>query len=208
MKIKTDAFENLGRIPPKYAFCEIKEDGSIGFGQNINPGFKWSDLPEGTKSLVLICHDSKVPTSPENVNKKGKVVPKDLPRTDFYHWVLVNIPSELNEIKEGEFSSGVTSRGKQVREGPHGTLQGINDYTNWFKGDENMEGDYYGYDGPCPPWNDELIHEYHFTLYALDTDTLQLPEKFTGPDVLKAIEGHILDKAVITGTYTLNKDLL
>ena len=31
-----------------------------------------------------------------------------------------------------------------------------------------MFGDYYGYDGPCPPWNDELVHRYVFTLYALD----------------------------------------
>jgi Raf kinase inhibitor-like YbhB/YbcL family protein len=70
-----------------------------------------------------------------------------------------------------------------------------------------MEGSYHGYDGPCPPWNDELIHEYHFKLYALDVESLNLPDPFGGPDVLKAMEGHILDQATITGMYTLNKEL-
>ena len=36
-----------------------------------------------------------------------------------------------------------------------------------------MFGDYYGYDGPCPPWNDELVHRYVFTLYALDVPRLE-----------------------------------
>jgi phosphatidylethanolamine-binding protein (PEBP) family uncharacterized protein len=38
----------------------------------------------------------------------------------------------------------------------------------WFAGDNDMRGDYYGYDGPCPPWNDEIVHRYVFTLFALD----------------------------------------
>ena len=37
------------------------------------------------------------------------------------------------------------------------------DFTN-----NDMRGDYHGYDGPCPPWNDGILHHYVFTLYALD----------------------------------------
>lgn len=67
-----------------------------------------------------------------------------------------------------------------------------------------MEGDYFGYDGPCPPWNDEIVHHYAFTLYALDVERCPLEGRFTGRDVLEAIEGHILDHTVITGTYSFN----
>ena len=58
---------------------------------------------------------------------------------------------------------------------------GVNNYTDWFAGDEQMAGDYGGYDGPCPPWNDELLHHYRFTLYALDVPSLGLPGAFGGP---------------------------
>ena len=71
-----------------------------------------------------------------------------------------------------------------------------------------MKGDYYGYDGPCPPWNDERVHRYVFTLYALDVARCALAEpRFTGPEVRAAIEGHVLAQASISGTYTLNPAL-
>ena len=67
-----------------------------------------------------------------------------------------------------------------------------------------MCGDYFGYDGPCPPWNDEIPHRYVFTLYALDIAHCLVEGKFTGQQVREAIKGHILAKAGITGIYTLN----
>ena len=79
----------------------------------------------------------------------------------------------------------------------------MNNYTQWFEGDTDMAGDYFGYDGPCPPWNDEIIHHYHFTLYALDLDRCPVEGKFAGPDVLEAIEGHVLGKASLVGTYAI-----
>jgi Raf kinase inhibitor-like YbhB/YbcL family protein len=123
---------------------------------------------------------------------------------DFFHWVLVDIPASLSAIAEGEFSEGVSARGKPGPEAKHGTRQGINDYTGWFSGDKDMEGKYYGYDGPCPPWNDEIMHHYVFTLYALDCARCPVSGTFSGPDVLKAIDGHVLAKASLTGSYTLN----
>ena len=65
-------------------------------------------------------------------------------------------------------------------------------------------GDYYGYDGPCPPWNDVVPHRYVFTLYALDVPRLDVSGKFTGADVRRAMQGHILAQASVTGRYTLN----
>jgi Raf kinase inhibitor-like YbhB/YbcL family protein len=67
-----------------------------------------------------------------------------------------------------------------------------------------MAGDYYGYDGPCPPWNDELLHHYVFTLYALDIDRCPVEGRFGGTEVRNAIAGHVLAEAAITGTYSLN----
>ena len=54
-----------------------------------------------------------------------------------------------------------------------------------------------GYGGPAPP---DKRHTYVFKLYALDTD-LDLPDKSTKADVEKAMEGHIVDQATLTGTY-------
>ena len=86
--------------------------------------------------------------------------------------------------------------------------QGLNDYTDAFKGDPNNEGHYYGYDGPCPPWNDERIHRYVFTVYAMDFPLLPLKGNFNGRDVKEAMKGHILASASTVGTYTLNPKLL
>ncbi len=75
----------------------------------------------------------------------------------------------------------MTPRGKAGPATPQGTRQGINDYTGWFASDHDMNGDYYGYDGPCPPWNDSIVHRYVFTLYALDVERAAVDGKFTGP---------------------------
>ena len=54
----------------------------------------------------------------------------------------------MDSLKEAEFSDDVTPRGKQDA-AANGTRQGVNNYTEWFAGDNDMRGDYYGYDGPC-----------------------------------------------------------
>ena len=57
-------------------------------------------------------------------------------------------------------------------------VRGLNDYTKVTASNDAMKGQYYGYDGPCPPWNDELVHHYHFTVYALSVKSLDLPAGF------------------------------
>ena len=54
-----------------------------------------------------------------------------------------------------------------------------------------------GYGGPAPP---DKRHTYVFKLYALDTP-LDLPDKSTKADVEKAMEGHIIEQAILEGTY-------
>ena len=204
MRLTSTAFADGGRIPADLAFCAIDSATHVKLSENMNPDLRWSEVPAGTKSLALICHDPDVPSRGDDVNKEGRTVPATLPRVDFFHWVLVDLPPDSAPISRGEFSRGVTSRGKPGPGAPRGAKHGINDYTVWFAGDKDMAGNYFAYDGPCPPWNDERVHHYVFTLYALDVAQLTLGSAFSGSDARKALTGHILAQATLTGVYTLN----
>jgi Raf kinase inhibitor-like YbhB/YbcL family protein len=207
MKIWSDSFKNGTPIPARCAFGAPNPQTHVELSDDKNPHLAWSDLPAGTKSLVLLCHDSDVPSKADDVNQEGKTVPASLPRVDFYHWVLVDLPPSRAAIGEGEFGSGITPRGKPGPAGPHGTRQGVNNYTQWFAGDAAMRGDYFGYDGPCPPWNDSIVHHYHFTLYATDLPRCPVEGTFSGPDVRAAMEGHVLAEVSLVGTYVINPNV-
>ena len=207
MNFRISSFCNGGRIPGIYCLGAPGEDGPFQFAANRNPHLEWDDAPKGTKSFAILCVDPYVPSVGDSVNQEGKTVPKDLPRVDFYHWVLVDIPKYIKRIEEGEASTGITAHGKEFGKKPYG-VAGRNNYTDWFAGDKEMAGDYGDYDGPCPPWNDELIHQYHFKLFALDVESLKLSGSFRGEDVVEAIKGHVLAEAEWVGNYTMNKALL
>jgi Raf kinase inhibitor-like YbhB/YbcL family protein len=206
LKVSVDGWENGKKIPGKFAFGVPAKEGHVALSDNKNPSVSWSDAPPNTQSFAIICHDPDVPSSGEDVNQEDRLIPSDLPRVDFYHWVLVDIPASQFNIAEGEDSNGITEKGKSPGPQPYG-LRGINNYTDWFAGDPDMAGNYGGYDGPCPPWNDSIVHHYHITVYALDTRSLGLSGIFGGPEALAAMEGHILAKGSIVGTYSLNPDI-
>lgn len=207
MKLWSNSFTNDTPIPGEFAFAVTDPGSHIALSSNRNPHLAWSELPPATRSLALICHDPDVPSIGDDVNQAGRKIPTSLPRVNFYHWVLVDLLPGIHELAAGEYSRSVTPRGKPGPELPNGARQGINDYTGWFAGDETMAGDYFGYDGPCPPWNDERIHRYIFTLYALDLPKLPLQGKFGGAEALQAMVGHILGQASVTGFYSLNQDI-
>ncbi|HEV8503274.1 MAG TPA: YbhB/YbcL family Raf kinase inhibitor-like protein [Casimicrobiaceae bacterium] len=207
MRLATTAFADGGWIPAEFAFGRIDPASHVALSQNRNPDFAWSEVPDATRSFALLCVDADVPSQGDDVNQEGREVPAALARVDFFHWVLVDIAAQRRSIARGEFSDGVTARGKPGPAAPGGTRQGINDYTGWFAGDAAMAGDYYGYDGPCPPWNDARMHHYRFTLYALDVASLPLDGAFAGADARRAIAGHVLAEAAVTGRYTLNPRL-
>ena len=90
------------------------------------------------------------------------------------HWIVFNIPADVTSLEEGASSNL-----------PDSALQGTGD-------------DAFGYYG-CEPLPGEL-HEYHFTIYAVDT-MLDLSQGVSEQQVLNAMEGHIIDQAVLIGTY-------
>ncbi len=201
MSLDIEGFGDGEPIPERFAFC-----GLNGMGGNRNPAMVWNDVPPDTRSFVVLCIDSDAPTDATNVNKPGVTVPIDLPRAEFTHWVMIDIAAQTRRISEAAASDGVTVRGKKPGAGPIG-ISGHNDYTSWFAGDPEMEGVYGDYDGPCPPKNDERVHNYNFTIHALDIETLGLTGEFGLAEARAAMDGHLLATASVVGTYSLNPEI-
>ena len=202
MRLRSDSIQPGQPIAATYAMGQAD-----GFAANRNPHLAWDDVPAGTAAFALLCIDPDVPTVAEMVGRDDVQIPVEQPRTNFVHWAVVDLPVELREIAEGSASDGVVAKGKQQPPGLPGARQGLNSYTDWFAGDAQMGGDYYGYDGPYPPANDLRVHRYFFRLFALDVATLDLPARFTAADVLRAMQGHVLAEASLYGTYSLNPKL-
>jgi len=198
MRIHSDSFAHGQPIPPEFAAGTPE-----GFGANRNPHLAWDGAPEGVLSFVLTCIDPDVPTVAEMVGRDDVEIPVEQPRTQFVHWVMIDIPAEVREIAAGSCSQGFTPKGKRTPPGPHGARQGLNDYTGWFAGHPDMAGDWLGYDGPWPPGNDLRVHRYVFRVFALDVAQLEVPARFTAADVRRAMQGHVLAEAEMYGTYTL-----
>ncbi|NRR32575.1 YbhB/YbcL family Raf kinase inhibitor-like protein [Oxalobacteraceae bacterium] len=215
MRLWSESFQDGGSIPAEYAFCEVDLGNRVRLSGNRNPHLAWDDIPKGTESLALFCIDGDAPQDARDANRVNTSLAASLPRGDFYHWTLVDLLPQSGHIGAGAMADGVTPHGKP---GPHAqqpiydgigsqVRQGVNDYSDWFAADPVMAGDYYGYDGPCPPWNDLRVHHYVFRLYALDLPRLELEGRFDGPQAWAALQGHILDEAQWIGRYTLNPEL-
>ena len=201
MKIRSDSFENGARIDAQYA-AGARTDEGVGFGGNRNPHLAWSEVPDGTQSFALLCIDPDVPT-----DAAPHPIPRDQSRTDFIHWVMVDIPTDVTEIDAGTCSDGFEKGGKPAPTGPTGAKQGINSYTAYFEGNPPMAGTYRGYDGPYPPPHDERMHRYAFRVFALDVARLEVGDDFEAGHVLRAMQGHVLGEASVHGTYSLNGEV-
>jgi Raf kinase inhibitor-like YbhB/YbcL family protein len=101
----------------------------------------------------------------------------DTPLGTMTHWVAFNIPAEKRSLP-----GGIPRDGRL----PDGTVQGRSGMRRT------------GYMGPCPPWGQ---HRYVFTVYALDT-VLEADPKMGKKKLMKAMEGHVLARATLTGVYS------
>lgn len=104
----------------------------------------------------------------------------DAPSGTFVHWVVFNIPATIDHLAEGKQHRGDYT---------DGTLQGRNGFER------------VGYGGPKPPAGES--HRYVFRLYALD-DRLQLEPGVSREEVERALRGHVLASAEMTGRYGRN----
>ncbi|MEO6518424.1 MAG: YbhB/YbcL family Raf kinase inhibitor-like protein [Pseudoxanthomonas sp.] len=199
MRLHSNSFQNGQPMPAEFAM-----GGPDGFAGNRNPHLAWDEVPAGTRSFVLLCIDPDAPTVPETVGRKDLQIPVEQPRSDFIHWVMVDIPATTRAIEAGSCSDGMVAKGKQAPTGPAGARQGLNDYSGWFAGDADMGGHYFGYDGPYPPFNDLRMHRYFFRLFALDVERLDVGDRFTAAQVLRAMQGHVRGEALVHGSYSLN----
>jgi Raf kinase inhibitor-like YbhB/YbcL family protein len=93
--LSTPAFKEGESIPSKYT-CD---------GDNVSPELHFENVPEGTKSFVLVMDDPDIPDSVKTA--RGIEV--------FDHWVLYNIPGTTKGLAEGEVvgNSGLNSRGTE-----------------------------------------------------------------------------------------------
>ena len=114
MKLQSKSFKNNKEIPAKYGCA----------GDGVSPHLNWSDFPQQTKSFALVCRDP------------------DAPSGDFVHWMIANIPADVNEVAEGAM-----------------LIKQADNITNDFGKSE--------YGGPCPPSG---IHRYFFIIYALNKE--------------------------------------
>ncbi len=206
MRLFSESFVNGDAIPAEFAFARTDATQPMVLSTNRSPALAWSDVPTGTKGFVVLCHDPEVPTCADDVNQTDRRVPFDLARFDFFHWVLMDIAADCRDLPAGVGSEGIEPHGKAGPETGDGRRHGTNDYTLWFSGDPAMAGNYFGYDGPCPPFNDTVVHPYIFTLYALDVERCPIDGVVDGRAVKKAMEGHVLATAALVGTYTLAAD--
>lgn len=97
------------------------------------------------------------------------------PKMDYVHWVLYDIPGSVSGLPEGVTSGDL----------PEGSREGLNDWKDT------------GYGGPCPPIG---RHRYYFEVHALDRQLGDLG-RATRSDVERAMQGHVLESAVLMGTY-------
>ena len=101
----------------------------------------------------------------------------DAPSGDWVHWVVYNLPPTVTGLLENVPA-------KEILE--NGAMHGKTDFGR------------IGYGGPCPPGG---THRYFFKLYALDT-MVDMPYGCTKAELLRAIEGHIIAEARLTGKYS------
>jgi Raf kinase inhibitor-like YbhB/YbcL family protein len=151
MQLTSSAFKHGETIPKKYT-----ADGA-----DLSPPLRWEGAAKETKSFALICDDP------------------DAPRGTWTHWVLYNLPADIDTLEEGV---------AQEETLPSGARQGKNSWPN-----RNI-----GYRGPDPPGG--KLHRYFFKIYALDSVLDQAPGA-SKEQLENAMKGHVLAHGELMGTY-------
>lgn len=143
--------------------AQVYDQGGYG-GQNRSPALQWKNAPENTKSFALSVYDPDAPTG-----------------SGFWHWYVINIPANINELPENAGDPVAPVLPEMAR-------QMKNDIA------EN------GFVGAFPPLGDKP-HRYIFTLYALGVERLELPDNATTAFTGFNVKANAIDEASLTATY-------
>ena len=148
MKLSSESFKDGDRIPDRFAFCNPATEGHVSLAQTairISRGRTCRAVPDRSRSSAMIRRSqSRRRRKPGRTKCSG-----ELAESRLLPLGPLQPAHDTAPIGEGEFSDGVTRGANQVRPRRE-ARRGINDFTGWFAADEQMSGDYYGYDGPCP----------------------------------------------------------
>lgn len=195
-------------IPETHAVHTPTLEGRSEFGgADRSPNLHWSGEPAGTASFAISVIDPDVPADRTRMGVEDLSLGEDEQRVDFAHWLVVDIPADVHELPEGAGGDGFVAHGRPPDPPVPGAVTGQNGYRGLFEGNPDLEGTYGGWDGPYPPWNDEIVHRYVTTVHALDVGSVGLQPGFTLEEFRAAIAGHVLEDATIVPTYTLNPSL-
>lgn len=208
LTVESTSVSHREPIEERHAVATPTPDGRAEMaGANVSPHLRWTGEPAGTRSFAISIVDPDVPADRARMGVEGLALGDHEARVEFAHWLVADIPADVHELDEGAGGSGFVARGRVPEPPVGGAVTGQNGFGGLFEGNAELEGTYSGWDGPFPPWNDERVHRYVTTVYALDVESLGLEPGFTLEELRSAIEGHVLDEASIVPTYTLNPDL-
>lgn len=154
--IWSDSFKDGDLMPQAQVYNGMGQKG-----QNLSPPLRWSGAPKGTKSFVITIFDPDAPTG-----------------SGWWHWVVVNIPPDVDFIPEGASSKN---------ELPEGSIQVKNDFGQ------------YNYGGAAPPPG--LNHHYVITIHALDVSKLDVNKDNSPASIGFNVHHHSLGSAKITCIY-------
>ncbi|MEB6335834.1 kinase inhibitor [Serratia rhizosphaerae] len=132
-------------------------------GENLSPHLAWSGAPAGSKSFVVTLFDPDAPTG-----------------SGWWHWVVANIPADVNELPTG---AGSGQPGL-----PAGAIQTRTDFGQA------------GYGGAAPPQGER--HRYQFTVHALDVESIEVDANASGAMVGFNVHFHSLGSASLTVHYS------
>jgi len=98
IELTSSAFEQNDNIPARYT----------GEGEDVSPPLSWNNVPDGTRSFAVICHDPDAPL----VIAEGTY--------GFAHWVLYNVPGSVTQLQENtsDYTTGKNDFGKEGYGGP------------------------------------------------------------------------------------------
>jgi len=160
LELRSDSFNDGDYLGADHVSWEKHGFGCA--GGNISPALAWSGAPAETKSFAVTCFDPDAPTG-----------------CGFWHWIVVNIPTDVSELPAGAGSgAGLPSNALQVR----------TDYGT------------HAYGGPCPPQGDHP-HRYLFTVYAVSLDTLPVDADTSAAVVGFNLNFNTLEKATLMALY-------